>query len=254
MRLIVQQWRRSLLVGGLLLLLAGLVACGGGDEPEGQPAVEPTETAVSEAAGETAAEPVEEPTATPLPPTETPPPPTETPAPTPLPTDTVAAAAGDNCLVGSWEIAEFGNYMESVLQDLGTIDFVSQEGSVRFDFGADGAASVTADNFVTNYAGNVAGVALDVSVSVNGEGAADYTVVDNQIFYSNPIGQGLTFAAAVGGNEVFAYEVDNIGELFGMGAVNPDEEPFTYTCEGDSLRYTPPVEGAAPVELVRVGS
>ncbi|MDX1613286.1 MAG: hypothetical protein R3300_03190 [Candidatus Promineifilaceae bacterium] len=251
MQRMMQAWRKRVAVAGLLLLVAGLVACGGAEESESQTSVEPTATTVAEAADQAEAD---EPTATAVPPTETPPPPTETPVPTPQPTDTVAAAASDSCLVGSWEIAEFGNYMESVLQGVGNIEFVGQEGAVRFDFGADGQASVTADNFVTSYAGNVAGVTLDVSVSVNGEGAADYTIVDNQIFYSNPIGQGLTFAATLGGNEVFSYQVDNIGELFGMGNVNPDEEPFTFICEGDSLLYTPPVEGAAPVELVRVGS
>lgn len=244
-------WQKLTWVG-LILVVAALAACSGAEEDTAQlSSGEPTETTIAEAAVSATTEPTEEPTHTPVP-TETPPP-TDTPAPTETPVPTPEPTLAD-CLVGSWEIVEFGAYMASVLQGVGNIELVGQEGNARFDYGADGAAAVTADNFVTSYAGNIAGVGINLDVTVNGSGSADYSVVDNQIFYSNPIGEGLVFAASMGGNQLFSYQIDNIGELFGMDVASPDEEPFTITCEGDTLQYTPPVDGAAPVEMARVGS
>jgi hypothetical protein len=213
-----------------------VAACGG--SPTSAPAnvSVPTESAASEPTVEVAT------TA----PTETPIPVTDTPAPAP--------ETGAACVVGTWEMADMGAYLTSVIPSAAgaEISVTGQEGFVRYTFGDDSTVAFNADNFVMRFAINVSGLALNLDVSIDGTGTATYSGdAAGQLTFSNASTEGLTFSAALNGNELFSGTSTELAGLFG---VSPDgsSTSVAYECQGDTLRYTPPVTNAQPVVLRRI--
>lgn len=188
-----------------------------------------------------------------VPPTNTPVPPTNTPVPTDTPAPIVAAGGGD-CVVGSWQVTNMQDYMESLMgsaldDSLGNFTFVSQTGEALINFGADGRATMNADNFALHFTIDVSGVSLDMAVTLNGTSSSDF-VVDSpgQITFSNGDTSDMSLSVTIGGNETTSSS--DLTSFFG----EPDTtSTFTYECQGSTMLYTPPVENAIPLTLTRVG-
>lgn len=202
--------------------------------------------------------PAASPTATPVPPT-----PTTAPTPTPKPTNTPVptalpepvTASGDACVVGVWELTDMGQYMASIMSSAGAeIQFVGQEGYLRYTFAPDGAAAIDANNFVVSFAIAVQDVSLDLAVSIEGAGAATYEAGAGTMLFADPNVGDLSFSASMAGTELFSGTSSELASLFGVSA-DGTSTAFTYECSGDTFTYTPPVgiPGVMPVVLTRVG-
>ena len=182
--------------------------------------------------------------------------PTTTPAPTATtaPTATPAPAQGAACLTRSpWQLADMSDYFTGVMAQVGNgAKFVGQDGTVTYVFGTDGTASVTADNFKMTLGVDVQGVTLNIVVSINGHATSNYTLSDpNKITFSKPELGDLKFSATMNGTELLSGTPDELAAMFG---ISPDSKynTFTYDCNGDTLKYTPPVKNARPLTFKRV--
>lgn len=222
------------------LLLATLIfaaACGGAATPGQTGLTAPTDSAAAPTAA------VEIATTAP---TETPVPVTDTPVPAP--------ASGAACVVGTWEMADMGAYMASIIPSAAgaAIDVTGQEGFLRYTFSDDGTVAFNADNFVLHFAISISGAAFNLDVSINGTGTATYSGDDaGNLQFSNASTEDLTFSASLNGTELFSGSSTELAGLFGA---SPDGGSATivYECQGDTLRYTPPVANAQPVVLRRI--
>jgi hypothetical protein len=179
--------------------------------------------------------------------------PTTAPTSTPSATDTPAAVSGGACLIGTWEFSDMSDYMTSIMSKTGgTVKFVGQEGKVLYIFGADGKSKVDAQNSTLKLSSTVQGMALNIDVTMNGSATADYTATnDGKVTFSNPKTDGLTLSAKMNDQELFSGTSNDLAAMFGVSA-DAKYDTFTYECDATTLRYTPPVEGAAPVVLKRV--
>ncbi|HLF26257.1 MAG TPA: hypothetical protein VJG32_07970 [Anaerolineae bacterium] len=178
---------------------------------------------------------------------------TDTPEPTPTSaaTNTPAAVAGDACVVGTWELSDMSGYIESVMSNVEGIEFAGQDGAVRYTFAPDGQALFDAQNFAMRFEGAVSGVPLNLEISINGTGTATYEVsAAGSMTISNSDVTDMTFSATLNGAEIFSDASGELGSLF--GAVDDETATLTYTCAGDTLTYTPPLENAQPITLNRV--
>lgn len=199
------------------------------------------------------------PTPTPVPPTATTAPsPTPKPTDTPVPTDTPepAAASGDACVVGTWELSDMGEYMASIMAAAGAsaeFQFSGQEGYLRYAFGPDGTATIDANDFVVNFAISMQDLTFDMAVSIDGTGTAAYEAGGGAMLFSDPNVDDLTFSATMAGTELFSGTSNELASLFGVSA-DGTSTAFTYECSGDTFTYVPPVgiPGVQPVVLTRV--
>lgn len=202
------------------------------------------------------APPVAQPTATATTaPTHTPiPSPTPQPTATTAPTATPAPTQGAACLVmTTWQLADMSDYFAGVMAQAGNgAKFVGQAGSITYVFGNDGIASVEADNFKLTLQVDAQGVALDIVVSIDGRATANYTLSDpDKIAFSNPQMGDLKFSATLNGQELFSGTPDEMSAMFGVSP-DPKYNTVTYECNGDTLKYTPPVKNAKPLTFKRV--
>jgi hypothetical protein len=145
-------------------------------------------------------------------------------------------------------------YMESVMGSAlggaeGGFTFVSQTGEALINFGADGHATMNADNFALNFTIDVSGVSLDMAVTMDGASSSDF-VIDSpgQITFTNSDTGDMSLVVTIGGAETISSS--DLASFFG----EPDTtSTFTYECQGNTMLYTPPVENAIPLTLTRVG-
>jgi hypothetical protein len=130
--------------------------------------------------------------------------------------------------------------------------FTGQDGSITYVFGNDGIAAVEANNFKMTLKVDVQGVALDIVVSINGRATANFTLSDpNKITFFNPQLGDLKFSATLNGSKLFAGTPDEMAAMFGVSP-DPKYNTFTYECNSDTLKYTPPVKNAKPLTFKRV--
>jgi hypothetical protein len=189
-----------------------------------------------------------QPTATTVPPTDTPVP-TETAAPT----QALAAAGGDACLAGTWEMADMSDYFSSVMAKANTpFTIASKEGSVRLTFGPDGKASMTANQWKATLAGTLQGLTLNVVISINGSASADYAATADKITFSNRTDDNLVMSATLNGQELFSGSSSELGAMFGIAGSDDTYNTITYECDGNTLNYVPPIANARAVVLTRV--
>lgn len=221
----------------LIVICAALLLAACSGAPAGTPATAPT------------AEPTTAPAAT------------NTPAPTATseatatlePTVAAPPLAGGDCLVGNWNFADMSDYFASVMSQAGGVaEYIGEEGSVNYTFGADGKAQVEADNFTIKLRATTQGLALDINVKINGTATADYTTHEpNEITFANAQTSGFTFSATLNEQELFSGTPDEMMALFGVSP-DPQYNTFTYECSATTLKYTPPVPNARPVVLERI--
>ena len=241
----------------LLLLLAALVACGGETEPpvvDGEigsavSAALPTATATTPpiagggAGGgggsvpPTAEPPIEQPTATAEPTAE----PTGTAVPilepTATPTATPEPEGNDDCLVGTWRITNFNEYMRAILNDafaqagspIAMDVAVSSAGDLLLSF--DGEVARFRDN---NFSVTVSVMGQQVATNIDATGEATYTAAEG------------VFLAQVG--EV---SVTESSQGFGVNFQDVAGEPVAYECGGNDLLWALP-QMPVPLTLVRV--
>jgi hypothetical protein len=107
-----------------------------------------------------------------------------------------ASAAPDTCLVGSWSLTDFAPYMDSIKQNLSSksnnnVTFTSGDfsGSATFVFGADHKTSLKMDNFTQSFTMSMkvsdTNMDIPITLTVNGNSSADYSVDGDQITFSN---------------------------------------------------------------------
>ena len=110
----------------------------------------------------------------------------------PAATDTTAAAG--SCLVGTWQLADFSTYMNSVESKINTssTDTVMTDqgstGSALFNFDANGNAKLTADNFEEKFNmtvnANSSNMDIPIVLTLNGITKSGYTVSGDEITFS----------------------------------------------------------------------
>ena len=171
----------------------------------------------------------------------------------PIDTPVPQAASGDACLIGTWEISDFSQYLASIAVRIKTpFTITGREGNVRLTFGADGRAAMKADQWKVTLTGKVQNVPLTIVISINGAAAADYAAADGKIVYSNRQNDNMIMSSTVNGAELFSGTSDELAGLFGITGSNNAFNTLPYECAGDSLRYTPPIMNASAVILKRV--
>lgn len=100
------------------------------------------------------------------------------------------------CLVGTWNLTDFAPYMDSIKQNLSAssnndVTFTSGDfsGSATFVFNADGTTSLKMDNFTQSFTMSVmvseTNLEIPITLTVNGNSSAEYSVEGDQITFSN---------------------------------------------------------------------
>lgn len=183
---------------------------------------------------------------------------TETPAPTPVPPTPTPdpELTGAACLVGTWEVQGLDTYIGSILppeiQQQGKITIENSTGQMLYTFDDQGAASVNADNFTLNGSAETSFLKLPAQAVLNGSSTASYMADDETgaLQFSNPVNHGLAISAKVSGITIVDnLSIDNNIWFSGSG-VSPS---IAFTCQGNNLTVTPPVEPAVPpIGLIRV--
>lgn len=109
---------------------------------------------------------------------------------------TSAPAADESCLVGTWQLTDFGAYMSSIEQNTasksgGDVTMKSGDfsGSATWTFNSDKTANFSADNFQQGFTmtTTAASNAMDIPVNlkINGASSADYSVDGDKVTFSN---------------------------------------------------------------------
>lgn len=166
--------------------------------------------------------------------------PTATPTPTPI--------SGAACLIGQWQVEDLSSFVAS----LGVQGQVQNEsGPITYRFDAQGKARVMVDQFAMKVKVPVRGLPLSLNVTIDGEATAEYIANSNQLAFSNAQLDGLAISAKLGQQEMFAGTPTEMAALFGL-SLDPLFNTSTYTCHGDILKYTPPLQNTSEVTLQRI--
>ena len=233
---------RSILIGLITILM--LTACGG-SSPAATPAAP-----VAAATSAPAARPTALPTATTAPTAS----PTATPVPTatPAPTATPLPPSNSACLVGTWELSDMSQYMQSVIaQSGGAVEFVGQTGRITYVFGADGSAIVDAQDFTMQMSMTVEKLTFELNITISGGATSTFTATDEKVTFSDGELRGLKFSATMNGTELFNSTPAELAAMFGVSP-DPRYNTFGYQCDATTLTYTPPIDAAQPVVMKRL--
>jgi hypothetical protein len=128
---------------------------------------------------------------------------------------------------------------------------LSESGPVTYQFDRNGQARVTVDQFAMKVKAPVQGLTLNLNVIIDGEVTAGYTGASNQLAFSDVQLDGLTVSTGTGKRTLFSGTPTEMADLFGL-ALDPLFNTSTYSCRGDVLKYTPPLQNAREVVLKRV--
>lgn len=129
---------------------------------------------------------------------------------------------------------------------------LSESGPITYQFDKNGQARVTVDHFAMKVKSPVQGFTLNLKVVIDGEATARYTgSSSNQLAFTNVQLDGLTVSAGTGKRELFSGTPAEMADLFGL-SLDPLFNASTYSCRGDILKYTPPLQNAAEVTLKRI--
>ena len=129
---------------------------------------------------------------------------------------------------------------------------LNESGPVTYQFDTNGQARVTVDHFTMKVKAPVQGLTLNLNVVIDGEVTARYTgSPSDQLAFSNVQLDGLTVSAGTGKRTLFSGTPTEMADLFGL-SLDPLFNTSTYSCRGDVLKYTPPLQNASEVVLKRV--
>ena len=159
-------------------------------------------------------------------------------------------ASGAECLVGTWELADLSEFMASVLppQSEGTLTYKGTAGTAFYTFNSDGTAGVQADQLKVDYQLG-GGLNLDIQVSLNGHGTADYSVAEGNLLSTTNVNiDDLAMALTMGGMPTG--DGSTLGGMVPFFGETASATPFT--CTPTTLTYTPVTEGAQAVVFTRI--
>ena len=161
-----------------------------------------------------------------------------------------ASGSGAACLVGTWELADLSEFMASVLppQSEGTLTYKGTSGTAYYMFNSDGTAGVQAEDLKVDYQLG-GGLNLDIQVSLNGTGTADYTVAEGHLLSTTNVNiDNLAMTLTMGGMPTG--DSTPLGGMVPFFGETATATPFT--CTTTTLTYTPVTEGAKAVVFTRV--
>ncbi len=151
-------------------------------------------------------------------------------------TDDPAQAPNDGCLIGTWvatdiESAILGSYA-ATNADV-SLTFLGTSGTLSYTFD-DELVSLAADTFQIRVAAEIAGMAAEITIDMNGETSASYHTEDGAtgVVDETPNQISVVVTVLLDGEPVYSDEIPAIWQLVGG--------PFGYTCSGDSLQLTVP--------------
>lgn len=176
-----------------------------------------------------------------------------TPAPA-VPTAVPSATAETSCLVGVWEAHDVQQFVASILPasitELGTPEFKSTAGSLRYTFTQDGQASAEAGQYAIHYAISRGILSVPLDVLLDGKITGSYSTIapDGLIFTAASASQ-ITITASLAGVPVLNSSLGDLVPLF--GGPSGGSAQGTYACSGSTFDYTPPISGAKPLLFTR---
>jgi len=173
--------------------------------------------------------------------------------PTAVPSATVETSE-TSCLVGVWEAHDVQQFVASILPasitELGTPEFKSTAGSLRYTFTQDGQASAEAGQYAIHYAVSRGILSVPLDVLLDGKITGSYSTIapDGLIFTATSASQ-ITISASLAGVPVLNSSLGDLVPLF--GGLSGGSAQGTYACSGSTFDYTPPISGAKPLVFSR---
>ncbi len=170
------------------------------------------------------------------------------PTPQPTATSTPLPAAsnpspGADCLVGTWQIQDFNNYVQTLLNQalsqFGNVGEVSSSGAVRYSFSPDGSLTVVADQLELKGKISVSIFPVSANFMVSGSASADYLADESsgKLTISNFNPGDLTITADANGQS-FDQQIDPSILLF---STSHSSTTIQYQCSENSLQLTIPI-------------
>ena len=149
-----------------------------------------------------------------------------------------------DCLVGEWELNDFGDSITSMLPSGSTIQYNGTSGRMHWTFTAGGIVEAQADHFSLSFTDS-SDSSMNVTVTTNGLALRAYTLTGpGTLSFSNPDDSSFLYSATIDG-----INVDLAPLLKGLMPVPPASGVLGYQCQGNSLTVTNP---AAP-QMVPLG-
>jgi len=161
---------------------------------------------------------------------------------TPLPA-TSNPSPGADCLVGTWQIQDFNNYVQTLLNQalsqFGNVGEVSSSGAVRYSFSPDGNLTVVADQLELITKISVSIFPVNANIMVSGSASADYLADESsgKMTISNFNPGDLTITADANGQS-FDQQIDPSILLF---STSESSTTIQYQCSENSLQLTIPI-------------
>jgi hypothetical protein len=146
--------------------------------------------------------------------------------------------AANDCLIGEWELNDFGDSITSMMPSGSSVQYQGTSGRMHWTFIAGGIVEAQADHFSLSFA-DPTDSSLNVTVTTNGLAMRAYTISGpGQLSFSDPDDSNFIYSATVDG-----VNVDLAPLLKGLVPVPPSQGVLGYQCQGNSLTITNP---AAP--------
>ncbi len=161
-----------------------------------------------------------------------------------------ASSGGDACIVGTWEMKDFEQYLAAVIPpeitSTGKLTYDGTTGRATYTFTGNGQAGIQAEAFTVQYEMNMSGLNLPMEIILDGSGSANYAVNGGQVLFSNVDSANLFMSINLGGAAVMP--ATPVTGLFPDGET---DSAVAFTCEGNTLTLTMPAANSAPVVLER---
>ncbi len=153
--------------------------------------------------------------------------------------------SGEDCLVGTWEMNDFGDSIASMLPK--SVQYTGTTGLMHWTFTAGGIVEAEADHFALAFA-QTDDPSMGITVSLNGTLRRFYKLsAAGEITFWNPDDSEFTWTATMGGVDI------PLDPLFkALAPVPPASGVITYKCELLSLTIYPPTTGVQPLGFTKV--
>jgi hypothetical protein len=183
--------------------------------------------------------------------------PTPVPTPTAIPQPTqpqpTPAGIGAACVVGTWQIDNLSEYLQTALPQMidgADVQVEETSGKLTYTFNADGTTLGKADNFNIKATVTSNGIKLPGQISVNGSSQGKYQVDDSQgIITLTDVSPGdLAVSATVAG--ITAVKNTPITNLFLLGSQETGYGSVNYDCVGNTLKVTVNFKNEGPRVVV----
>ncbi len=154
--------------------------------------------------------------------------------------------SGEDCLVGTFELNDFGDAVASLLPK--TVEYTNTTGRMTWTFTAGGIIEASADHFTLAFQMKN-DPSIGITVLMNGTARRFYKLSGpDQITFWNADDSQFTWSETVGG---ISMPVDAMFKL--LAPLPPSDGTMSYKCEILSLTIYPSVAGAKPLGLTKTG-